>query len=47
MRYVKGSVKDHDHEVVEARWFSPAKAKSLLTFDNEKQLVLKAKKMLK
>ncbi len=42
MEYVSGDVADHDHEVVEARWVTPLGAEKLLTFKNERDIVVKA-----
>lgn len=39
MRYVGGSVDDHDHEVREARWIPLAEAADRLAFENERRLV--------
>lgn len=42
MRYISGSIDDHDHEVVEARWVTFDEAVSMLHFKTEKDLVSKA-----
>lgn len=42
MRYISGSVDDHDHEVVEARWVSFDQALEMLHFKTEKDLLRKA-----
>ena len=42
MRYLSGSVEDHDHEVEEARWFEIQKAIHMLAFESDKNLVRKA-----
>jgi 8-oxo-dGTP diphosphatase len=42
MRYISGSVDDHDHEVAEARWASPEAALRLLAFKNEREIVEQA-----
>lgn len=47
LRYVSGSVEDHDHEVAEARWVTPETAGAMLTFRNEKEIVEKAHKLWK
>lgn len=46
LRYVSGSVDDHDHEVLESRWVTIAEALELLAFDGEKSVVIKAKEAL-
>ena len=43
MRWTGGDVADHDHEVVEARWFDIDSAIDLLAFDSEKATMRKAK----
>jgi 8-oxo-dGTP pyrophosphatase MutT (NUDIX family) len=42
MRYRSGDVADHDHEVVEARWFEINDAIQQLAFESEKDIVRKA-----
>lgn len=42
MQYISGDVADHDHEVTEARWVSPADALEMLSFQNEKDVLTKA-----
>lgn len=46
MKYVSGDVADHDHEVTEARWVSFDDAISMLSFQNEKAVVEKSRKMV-
>ncbi|HZW03292.1 MAG TPA: NUDIX domain-containing protein [Anaerolineaceae bacterium] len=46
MRYRSGQVTDHDHEVHEARWFDIDEAIHQLAFENERQLVAKAREVL-
>ena len=46
MKYISGDTKDHDDEVTEARWVSPDEAIKMLTFDNEKEIIKKAKILL-
>jgi 8-oxo-dGTP pyrophosphatase MutT (NUDIX family) len=43
MKYVSGDVKNHDHEVAEARWVSIDSAIEMLAFKSEKETVNKAK----
>ncbi len=44
--YKSGDVKNHDAEVVEARWVKPEEAIEMLAFKSEKSVVEKAVKML-
>jgi 8-oxo-dGTP pyrophosphatase MutT (NUDIX family) len=46
MRYLAGDVRDHDHEVNEARWVEIGEAISQLAFENERDVVKKAQKIL-
>lgn len=46
LRYKSGDVRDHDHEVNEARWVDIDDAIKLLAFDNEKRIMTKAKEMM-
>ena len=46
LRYKSGDVRDHDHEVSEARWVEIDEAISLLAFAGEKKVVEQAKKMI-
>jgi 8-oxo-dGTP pyrophosphatase MutT (NUDIX family) len=46
MRYVSGTVEDHDHEVTEARWVSVDEAVQMLVFKNEREIVEKAVEMI-
>ena len=41
-----GDVRDHDHEVLEARWFPIAEAVERLAFPNERQVVTQAAGLL-
>lgn len=43
MRFQSGDVKDHDHEVEEARWVEIDEAIEMLAFDSEKKIVEKAR----
>lgn len=47
LRYKSGDVRDHDHEVSEARWVEIDEAIRLLAFDGEKKLVEQARGMLR
>ena len=42
LRYLKGDVRDHDHEVDEARWFPIQEALKLLKFATERRMVQRA-----
>jgi 8-oxo-dGTP pyrophosphatase MutT (NUDIX family) len=46
MEYVSGNIKDHDDEVSEAKWLSPAEAAKRLTFKTYKEIFKKAKKII-
>ena len=46
LRYIKGSVADHDHEVNEARWFEIGEAATRLAFANEKRVLERATEMI-
>lgn len=46
LRYLAGSTESHDHEVNEARWFAIDEAISTLTFENEREIVQKAKERI-
>ncbi len=46
LRYKSGDVRDHDHEVNEARWVNIDDAIKMLAFDNEKKIVKKAKELI-
>ena len=47
MEYLSGDVSDHDHEVTEARWVTFDEALSMLSFQNEKAVVEKARQMVR
>jgi 8-oxo-dGTP pyrophosphatase MutT (NUDIX family) len=47
LRYKSGDVRDHDHEVSEARWVEIDEAIRMLAFDGEKKLVEQARGMLR
>jgi 8-oxo-dGTP diphosphatase len=42
LRYLKGDVRDHDHEVDEARWFPIEEAIRNLKFPTERKMVYRA-----
>lgn len=46
LRYISGSIRNHDEEVKEVRWVETDKAIEMLTFENEKNIVKCAKEML-
>jgi 8-oxo-dGTP pyrophosphatase MutT (NUDIX family) len=46
LRYRSGDVRDHDHEVNEARWFNIDEAINVLAFKSEKTIVKKAKELI-
>jgi len=46
LRYKSGDVRDHDHEVNEARWVVIDDAIKILAFDSEKKIVEKAKELI-
>jgi len=46
LRYKSGDVRDHDHEVNEARWVEIDEAIRLLAFASEKKVVKQAKGMI-
>jgi 8-oxo-dGTP pyrophosphatase MutT (NUDIX family) len=46
LRYKAGDVRDHDHEVNEARWVHIDDAIKMLAFDNEKKIMEKAKGLI-
>lgn len=46
MKYVSGSVDDHDHEVAESKWVSIEDALQLLVFKNERDVVMKASELI-
>jgi 8-oxo-dGTP pyrophosphatase MutT (NUDIX family) len=46
LRYKAGDVRDHDHEVNEARWLDIDDAIEMLAFDDEKKIMEKAKELI-
>jgi 8-oxo-dGTP pyrophosphatase MutT (NUDIX family) len=47
LQYKSGNVADHDHEVEEARWVSFDEAMEMLEFKSERDVVEKARVMIK
>jgi 8-oxo-dGTP diphosphatase len=46
MRYASGDVRDHDHEVNEARWVEIAEAARVLAFKGERAVLARAREMI-
>jgi len=46
LRYLSGDTKDHDWEVNEARWVPIEGAKNQLVFDNERQVMERARELI-
>jgi 8-oxo-dGTP pyrophosphatase MutT (NUDIX family) len=46
LRYLSGDVRDHDHEVLEARWVPLAEATGMLAFSSERKVVERAAELL-
>jgi len=46
LRYKAGDVRDHDHEVNDARWVDIDNAIEMLAFDSEKKIMEKAKELI-
>ncbi|HMF55478.1 MAG TPA: NUDIX domain-containing protein [Pyrinomonadaceae bacterium] len=46
LRYLSGDVREHDHEVNEARWFEINRAEEILSFKNEQEMVARAHAMI-
>lgn len=46
LRYTAGDVRNHDHEVNEARWFEIRRAEEILAFRNEREVVARAREMI-
>jgi 8-oxo-dGTP pyrophosphatase MutT (NUDIX family) len=46
LRYKAGDVRDHDHEVNEARWVEIGNAHEMLTFKSEKRVIELAREMI-
>ena len=47
LRYKSGNVRNHDHEVNEARWVTIDRALEMLAFKNEKKILNKAKQLIR
>lgn len=47
MEYTGGDVADHDDEVVDCRWFQMEEAASVLKYKDEKEILGKARRLLK
>jgi 8-oxo-dGTP pyrophosphatase MutT (NUDIX family) len=47
LKYVGGSIRDHDFEADKVRWFSTPEALQVLTYVNERKILRKAEKVLK
>lgn len=46
MKYTSGDVRDHDHEVAEARWVTVDRGLEMFTFDSDREVVRKAAEMI-
>lgn len=46
LAYRRGDIRDHDHEVIEARWCGFAEAVALLAFKSEREVTEKARALL-
>ncbi|HLT45658.1 MAG TPA: NUDIX hydrolase [Rubricoccaceae bacterium] len=46
LAYRAGDVRDHDHEVEEARWVPVEEAEALLAFENERRVVAQARALI-
>ena len=46
MEYTGGDTKDHDSEVLEARWFNFDEAMQKVSFEDEREILKKAKQIL-
>ena len=46
LRHTGGSIDDHDHEVIEARWVEIGEAERMLAFKDERRMVAKARELL-
>lgn len=46
LRYLAGDTRDHDHEVLEARFFPAEEAERLLAFPAERRVVARAREMI-
>ncbi len=46
MRFISGDVADHDHEVADAVWAKYDEALNMLRFENEREIVIRARQMI-
>lgn len=46
VEFLSGNTEDHDHEVDEARWWPLDEALTQMTYDSERQIMVKAKDRL-
>jgi len=46
LRYLRGDVREHDHEVNEARWFEIGEAQARLAFEGERRVVARARELI-
>lgn len=46
VEFLSGNTEDHDHEVDEARWWPLDEALTQMTYDSERQMMVKAKDRL-
>jgi 8-oxo-dGTP pyrophosphatase MutT (NUDIX family) len=46
LQYIDGNVKDHDHEIAEARWVEFDEALEMLAFKSERDVVTKAQELI-
>jgi 8-oxo-dGTP pyrophosphatase MutT (NUDIX family) len=46
MKFKRGDTKDHDHEVIDARWFMIDDAIDKLSYKSEREILKKAKRMI-
>ena len=46
LTYLRGSTRDHDHEVDDARWFDAQDAMTRLTFPSERKVVARALELI-
>jgi 8-oxo-dGTP pyrophosphatase MutT (NUDIX family) len=47
LEYVRGDVRDHDHEVSEARWVPLENAEEMLAFGSEQKIAARARELLR
>ncbi|MGQ9629206.1 MAG: NUDIX hydrolase [bacterium] len=46
LKFSGGSVEDHDYEVSEARWFPIEEAEGALSYENEREILRKAREII-